>query len=64
MRHQDLEQPAAIHIPWFVSATDPALDPDNEVTAYKAWWDLTSQRIKIRNTGNTEWRLLGEGGIT
>ena len=61
MKHQDAVQPYAIHVPWFVGATDPALDADNEVTAYKAWYDTKERRIKYRNVTNTEWRYLGQG---
>lgn len=60
MRHNEITGEQAIHVFCFVSATDPALDAENEVTAFKGWWDTLEQRLKFRNATNTGWEYLAE----
>lgn len=62
MKHHEAIGPSAIHIPWFYSPTDPALDPENEVGPDDGWYDTINLNIKFRNKGNTNWNTVGEGG--
>lgn len=62
MKHYEITGADAVHQFAFVQEIDPANDPDNEVTAYKGWYDLSEQRMKIRNAENTGWAYLGVGG--
>lgn len=56
IKHQDLTGRGAVHPFAFVQDTDPTLNPDNHVTAFKAWIDTSSSNaLKIRNAGNTAW---------
>lgn len=61
-KHHQISGKSAVHQPWFVGPTDPALDPANEVTAFKGWYDTAEERLKFRNSSNTEWRYVGAGG--
>lgn len=62
MKHHQLTGHSAIHPFAFVQDTDPALDPDNHVTAYKAWIDTSSgNALKIRNATNTAWDTIFAG---
>lgn len=65
MKHRDITGYNAIHVPFYVGFTDPALDPANHVGAHKGWWDTSEERLKIRNAANTQWVYLGEdvGGL-
>jgi len=63
--HDDLVAPVAIHPAAFFGVTDPALDPTNNVLAYKLWVDTTSgppYALKIRNATNTAWEAVSGGG--
>jgi hypothetical protein len=55
-----------VHLPGYVSATDPALDPDNGVMAGEFWIDQTdgetSAVLRYRNNANDAWIALA-GGI-
>ena len=65
--HHQLTGKFAVHQFAFVQNTDPALDPDNEVLAYKAWIDTSSgNALKVRNAANTAWNtvIAGGGGIS
>jgi len=62
VKHHEITGKSAVHQPWYVGATDPALDPENEVSAFKGWYDTAEQRLKFRNSDNTEWRNVGAGG--
>lgn len=56
MRHSDLTGYVAIHPFAFIGATDPASDPDNEVSAGKAWIDTALGFVlKVRNATNDDW---------
>lgn len=61
-KHHEITGALAIHPFAFVSATDPSLDPDNEVTAGKAWIDTSggpgSWALKVRNLANDGWETL------
>lgn len=60
MRHFDIVGPEAIHQIAFSQDDDPALDPDNEVTADLFWLDTSGAPImKFRNSDNTLWVPLG-----
>lgn len=54
-----------VHRAAYVSATDPALDPDNGVVAGEMWIDTStgesSAVLKYRNAANTTWHALGGG---
>lgn len=56
-----------VHLPGYVSATDPALDPDNGVMAGEFWIDQTdgeeSAILRYRNGANTAWIALGGSGV-
>jgi len=66
-KHFELTEPNAIHPAAFVGVTDPALDPDNNVTAHKLWIDTTGGVppfvLKARNSLNTLWEEVGGGGV-
>lgn len=65
-KHEELTEPKAIHPAAFVSATDPALNPDNEVAANKLWIDTSAPApyvLKKRNTLNTLWEVVGGSGV-
>lgn len=59
MKHADITGVQSFHQWCFVSATDPALDGTNLVTANKAWLDSVFLRLYIRNAGNTAWVIIG-----
>jgi len=58
--HYQIVAPQAMHQWCFVSSTDPALDPNNQVTANKAWFNSTFLRLYVRNAANTAWRVIGQ----
>lgn len=61
--HHDLVGKYAVHPFAFVGDDDPADDPENEVTAYKAWIDTSvGNALKIRNATNTAWLTVLAGG--
>lgn len=65
MRHNDLTGYVAIHPFAFIGATDPASDPDNEVSAGKAWIDTsTGFVLKVRNATDDGWDEIAGGGGT
>lgn len=59
MRHYQIPDVAALHPPFFVQDTDPALDPENNVSPYKGWLDTSVNRLKYRKADNTGWQLMG-----
>lgn len=62
MQHHELTGPAAIHPVAFVQGTDPALDVNNYVTAYKFWIDTAnSNALKMRNATNDAWTTIVSG---
>lgn len=59
-RHSDIAANRG-HEPAFHSATDPALDANNRVTAGKQWVDITvptAPILYIRNEANSAWVLM------
>jgi len=56
-KHPKLTGAEAIHQAAFIQATDPALDANNKVLAYKLWLDtsVSPNVLKYRNAGNTAW---------
>lgn len=63
MKHYAIEGAAAVHVFAFVSATDPALNPANQVAPGKGWWDTAEERLKFRNEANTAWLYVGVAGV-
>jgi hypothetical protein len=64
-KHFELTSPNAIHPAAFVSATDPASDPNNNVAAFKFWVDTSSGppfALKMRNSINSAWQAVGSTG--
>ena len=64
-KHFELTEPNAIHPAAFVSATDPASTPSNNVTAFKFWVDTSSGppfALKMRNSINSAWQAVGTTG--
>lgn len=63
-KHQELTGPAAVHLFAFIGATDPSLDPENDVQYGKGWIDTSGGTgnwvLKIRNAANTAWETLNQ----
>lgn len=62
--HHELDGPNAVHPFAFVQSTDPAANPDNHVTARKAWIDTgNGNALKVRNDANTAWFTVITGSL-
>lgn len=59
MKHHEITGKDAVHPFAFVQSSDPVADPENEVAPGKAWFDLDTNRLKIRNDTDDGWIFVG-----